>query len=209
MVDDGPVRRVTLDRPEKRNAMTIAMFDAVTDAVEGAVADDVVRVVVLRGRGDHFCAGAEIGTGDRTDGDEKPAKPRTGHLQRNLRASPHRMIRTLFEAEIPIVTGVQGYAAGIGNALALVGDHVVAARSAQFWVPFVGARLHARQRYDVPAAPADRRGASQGDDPARHAGRRRPRGGLGSGEPGGRRRYARRRGGGGGRRSSRARRPSP
>ncbi len=137
VVDDGPVRRVTLDRPEKRNAMTIAMFDAVTDAVEGAVADDVVRVVVLRGRGDHFCAGAEIGTGDRTDGDEKPAKPRTGHLQRNLRASPHRMIRTLFEAEIPIVTGVQGYAAGIGNALALVGDHVVAARSAQFWVPFV------------------------------------------------------------------------
>ncbi len=47
------------------------------------------------------------------------------------------MIRTLFEAEIPIVTGVQGYAAGIGNALALAGDHVVAARSAQFWVPFV------------------------------------------------------------------------
>ena len=138
VVDDGPVRRVTLDRPEKRNAMTIAMFDAVTDAVEGAVADDSVRVVVLRGRGDHFCAGAEIGTGDRTDdGDRKPAKPRTGHLQRNLRASPHRMIRTLFESEIPIVTGVQGYAAGIGNALALSGDHVVAARSAQFWVPFV------------------------------------------------------------------------
>jgi 2-(1,2-epoxy-1,2-dihydrophenyl)acetyl-CoA isomerase len=137
VVDDGPVRRVTLDRPEKRNAMTIAMFDAVTDAVEGAVADDVVRVVVLRGRGDHFCAGAEIGTGERADGDEKPARPRTGHLQRNLRASPHRMIRTLFEAEIPIVTGVQGYAAGIGNALALTGDHVIAARSAQFWVPFV------------------------------------------------------------------------
>ena len=47
------------------------------------------------------------------------------------------MIRTLFEAEIPVVTGVQGYAAGIGSSLALAGDHVVAARSAQFWVPFV------------------------------------------------------------------------
>jgi 2-(1,2-epoxy-1,2-dihydrophenyl)acetyl-CoA isomerase len=137
VVDDGGVRRITLDRPDKRNAMTLAMFEAVTDAVEGAVADDAVRVVVIRGRGDHFCAGAEIGTGGRTDGAEKPAKPRTGHLQRNLRVSPHRMIRTLFEAEIPIVTGVQGYAAGIGNALALAGDHVVAARSAQFWVPFV------------------------------------------------------------------------
>jgi 2-(1,2-epoxy-1,2-dihydrophenyl)acetyl-CoA isomerase len=135
VVDAGPVR-VTLDRPEKRNAMTIAMFDAVTDAVEGAVADDLVRVVVLRGRGDHFCAGAEIGTSPSSDGAATPAKPRTGHLQRSLRASPHRMLRSLFEAEIPIVTGVQGYAAGIGNALALAGDHV-AARSAQCWVPFV------------------------------------------------------------------------
>ena len=139
VVDDGAVRRITLARPEKRNAMTIAMFDAVTDAVEGAVADDAVRVVVIRGRGDHFCSGAEIGTdgAKKSDGGEKPAKPRTGHLQRNLRASPHRMIRTLFEADIPIVTGVQGYAAGIGIALALAGDHVVATRSAQFWVPFV------------------------------------------------------------------------
>jgi 2-(1,2-epoxy-1,2-dihydrophenyl)acetyl-CoA isomerase len=134
--DDGAVRRVTLARPEKRNAMTVAMFDAVTRAVEEAVADDAVRVVVIRGQGDHFCSGAEIGAGSSDRGDP-PAKPRTGHLQRNLRASPHRMMRTLFEAEIPIVTGVQGYAAGIGNALALAGDHVVAARSAQFWVPFV------------------------------------------------------------------------
>jgi len=139
VVDDGAVRRITLTRAAKRNAMTIAMFDAVTEAVEGAVADDAVRVVVIRGDGDHFCSGAEIGTGgarDATTG-ERPPKPRTGHLQRNLRASPHRMVRALFEAEIPIVTGVQGYAAGIGNALALAGDHVVAARSAVFWVPFV------------------------------------------------------------------------
>jgi 2-(1,2-epoxy-1,2-dihydrophenyl)acetyl-CoA isomerase len=136
VVDDGAVRRVTLARPDKRNAMTVAMFDAVTLAVEQAVADDAVRVIVIRGAGDHFCSGAEIGGGDADRGEAR-TKPRTGHLQRNLRASPHRMIRTLFEAEIPIVTGVQGYAAGIGNMLALSGDHVVAARSARFWVPFV------------------------------------------------------------------------
>ena len=139
VVDDGAVRRITLTRADKRNAMTVAMFDTVADAVEGAVADDAVRVVVIRGDGNHFCSGAEIGTGGARDEatGERPPKPRTGHLQRSLRASPHRMIRTLFEAEIPIVTGVQGYAAGIGNALALSGDHVVAARSARFWVPFV------------------------------------------------------------------------
>jgi 2-(1,2-epoxy-1,2-dihydrophenyl)acetyl-CoA isomerase len=136
--DDGPIRRITLDRADKRNAMTIAMFDAVADAVDAAVADDAIRVVVLRGRGDHFCSGAEIGTGGaRADGAPAPPRPRTGHLQRSLRASPHRMVRTLFEAEIPIVTGVQGFAAGIGVSLALAGDHVVAAQSARFWVPFV------------------------------------------------------------------------
>jgi len=130
--DDGAVRRVTLDRADKRNAMNAAMFDAVTDAVEGAVTDDAIRVLVIRGRGDHFCSGAEIGSG------ETPTeRPRTGHLQRNLRASPHRMVRTLFEAEIPIVTGVHGVAAGIGMVVALAGDHVVATRSARFWVPFV------------------------------------------------------------------------
>ena len=134
--DEGPVRRITLDRADKRNAMTIDMFDAVSDAVEGAVADDAIRVAVIRGRGDHFCSGAEIGT-PTNDADAPAPRPRTGHLQRNLRASPHRMVRTLFEADLPIVTGVQGYAVGIGLALAVLGDHVVAARSARFWVPFV------------------------------------------------------------------------
>ena len=89
------------------------------------------------------------------------------------------MIRTLFEAEIPIVTGVQGYAAGIGNTLALVGDHVVAARSAQFWVPFVarGFTPDSGTTFLLPRLIGVAR--SQGDDPARHAGRRRTRGGLG------------------------------
>ncbi len=140
VIPDGAVLRITLQRPDKRNAMTPAMFDGVTAAIEHTVADDAIRVVVIRGAGDHFCSGAQVGTPDREPraGDAKPGRPRTGHLQRNLHASPHRMIRTLFEAEVPIVTGVQGYAAGIGNSLALAGDHAVAARSATFWVPFVG-----------------------------------------------------------------------
>jgi len=104
--DDGPVRRITLDRADKRNAMTVAMFDAVTRAIEDAVADDAIRVAVIRGRGDHFCSGAEIGSDGPSAADAPAPRPRTGHLQRNLRASPHRMVRTLFDAELPIVTGV-------------------------------------------------------------------------------------------------------
>jgi len=140
VVTDGGVLRLTLQRPEKRNAMTSAMFDGISDAIDLAVADDAIRVVVIRGAGDHFCSGAQVGgapgRGAGTD-DEQAARPRTGHLQRTLHASPHRMVRTLFECEVPIVTGVQGFAAGIGNSLALAGDHVVATRSARFWVPFV------------------------------------------------------------------------
>jgi 2-(1,2-epoxy-1,2-dihydrophenyl)acetyl-CoA isomerase len=139
VIADGAVLRVTLQRPEKRNAMTSAMFDGIADAVDLAVADDAIRVVVIRGAGEHFCSGAQVGAPERADEPdrEQRPRPRTGHLQRTLHASPHRMVRTLFEAEVPIVTGVQGYAAGIGNSLALSGDHVVATRSARFWVPFV------------------------------------------------------------------------
>jgi 2-(1,2-epoxy-1,2-dihydrophenyl)acetyl-CoA isomerase len=135
VVDDGPIRRVTLNRPDKRNAMTIAMFDGLTRVVEDAVLRDETRVIVLRGAGEHFCSGVELGA--PSAGDDQPAKPRTGHLQRTFRYSAHRMVHTLFEAEVPIVTGVRGWAAGIGNVIALSGDHVVAGRSAQFWVPFV------------------------------------------------------------------------
>ncbi len=139
VVDDGPIRRLTLNRPKKRNAMTIAMFDGLTRVVEDAVLRDETRVIVLRGAGEHFCSGVELeapaaGDGPSTD---RPPKPRTGHLQRTFRYSAHRMVRTLFEAEVPIVTGVRGWAAGIGNVIALSGDHVVAGRSAKFWVPFV------------------------------------------------------------------------
>ena len=164
-----------------------------------AVADDALRVVVIRGRGDHFCAGAEIGTGERTDARRAADRPRTGHLQRNLRASPHRMIRTLFEAEIPIVTGVQGYAAGIGSSLALAGDHVVATRSAQFWVPFVarGFTPDSGTTFLLPQLIGVARAKEMILRGKRVDGA--PRGGVGSREPDGRRRHARRCGGGGGR----------
>lgn len=57
---DGGVTTITLDRPEKRNAMDLAMWEALRDAARDAAADPAVRVVVVTGAGDHFCAGADI-----------------------------------------------------------------------------------------------------------------------------------------------------
>ena len=196
VVDDGAVRRITLARPEKRNAMTIAMFDAVTHAVEGAVADDAVRVVVIRGSGRPLLFGRRDRHGwigrrreagqapDRTPPAEPPglAPPDGADAVRGRDPDRHR--RAGLRRGHRQRAGAGGRPRGRGAIRTVLG----AVR---------GPRLHARQRHDVPPPPADRRRPRQGDDPARQAGRRHARGRVGPREPGGRRRRARRRGRGG------------
>jgi len=131
---DGPILRVTLDRPERRNALTRQMLTELTRIVQDAAADDHTRVLVLRGSGSDFCAGIDL-----TESQERSAgRPRTGHVERRLGSTVHRLIDSLLTAEIPIVTAVDGWAIGIGCVLALAGDYVVAADGARFWAPFVG-----------------------------------------------------------------------
>ncbi len=136
----GPVLRITLDNPRRKNALTVGMIDAIADAVEAAGRDDTTRVIVLGATGDDFCTGIDLaeantsgGAGDRG----ARAKPRTGHLQRSFTYGAHRMIRALDAVQVPVVAGVRGWAAGIGNMLALSADVVIATPSAKFWVPFV------------------------------------------------------------------------
>ena len=107
-------------------------------------------------------------------------KPRTGHLQRRMMQGAHRMIRTLHEAQLPVVAGVSGWAAGVGNALALCADVVIADESARFWVPFVGKGFtpDSANSYLLPRLIGS--GPGQGDDHARQADLRRHCAGLGS-----------------------------
>jgi 2-(1,2-epoxy-1,2-dihydrophenyl)acetyl-CoA isomerase len=140
LVSDGPVLRVTLDNPRRKNALTVGMIDAIADAVEAAGRDDTTRVVVLRATGDDFCTGIDlVESNPASSGDDPGArtKPRTGHLQRSFTYGAHRMIRALDAVQLPVVAGVRGWAAGIGNMLALSADVVIATPSAKFWVPFV------------------------------------------------------------------------
>jgi len=130
---DGGRLDIVIDNPARKNAMTVEMIDAITAAITAAAFDDAMRVVVLRSTGNDFCTGIDLAQSNESDG-----KPRVGHLQRRMQSGSHGMIRALRETQLPVVAGVSGWAAGVGNALALSADIVVADESAQFWVPFVG-----------------------------------------------------------------------
>lgn len=121
---DG-VLRLTMDRPASLNAMTDAMNDALAAELEGAVAREDVRVVLLAGSGGAFCAGADIGG---TDAHER--------LDHRALDRANRLVRAVVALDKPVVAAVGGVAAGVGCSLALACDLVVAARSARFLLAF-------------------------------------------------------------------------
>jgi 2-(1,2-epoxy-1,2-dihydrophenyl)acetyl-CoA isomerase len=129
---DGGVLRITLDRPDKRNALNDPMMTAMCAALEVAGTDERVRVIALDGRGEHFCGGADIVARNA----DRDAKPRTGSIQRRVPTTAHRLIPLLTTVQVPVVCKVRGYAAGIGFHLALAADFTVAADDARFWEPF-------------------------------------------------------------------------
>jgi 2-(1,2-epoxy-1,2-dihydrophenyl)acetyl-CoA isomerase len=130
-VEDG-VLRVTLDRPDKRNAIDDAMMGGLVDAFDTANRDEAVRAVLLAGAGDHFCVGADI-VARNTEGG---ARPRVGSVQRRVASMAHRLVVLVCEVQVPVVCAVQGYAAGIGLHLAVAADFCIAADDASLWEPF-------------------------------------------------------------------------
>jgi 2-(1,2-epoxy-1,2-dihydrophenyl)acetyl-CoA isomerase len=127
---DGAVLTLTLDRPERRNALTGAVVDGLRDALD--TLDDAVRVVVLTGEGKGFCAGQDLA-------DEAVAAEGA-----DLGATVERWnagVRAIRAARVPVVAAVNGVAAGAGANLALACDLVIAARSARFLEPFAGLGL--------------------------------------------------------------------
>lgn len=128
---DGPVLRLVLDRPDRRNALDDTMVAGLVDALEAAASDEAVRVVHLGGAGDHFCGGFDIVT--RNAGGERP---RVGSIQRRLPHEAHRLIETVTRVQTPVVAEVRGWAAGIGLHLVLACDFAVVADDARLWEPF-------------------------------------------------------------------------
>jgi len=128
----GPVARITINRPDRRNAMSFAVMQGLRDAVERARSDDAVRVVVLTGAGDRaFCAGADLAGMKGSDG-------ATTHEARGLLAD---VFRDLWRLGKPTIARVRGYALAGGFGLAMACDFVVASEDAQFGAPEVDVGL--------------------------------------------------------------------
>ncbi len=129
--DDGPVRTVTLNRPQVRNAIDIPLRLELADALESADTDTGVRAIVLTGAGASFCSGGDISTMRVMS--ESEAMDRA-HLAQ-------RIIRAIWATPKPVIAAVEGAAFGAGAALAAACDRVVAARDARFATTFTNVGL--------------------------------------------------------------------
>jgi enoyl-CoA hydratase/carnithine racemase len=124
--DKGAVRILTLNRPEKRNALDTALSRELLEALRTADADEAVRCVVLTGAGAAFCAGADLSELKGLS-DPKAAETRA-ELTMNLHLIFSKMIT-------PVVTAINGAAMGGGAGLAIAGDLAVMAESAKLGYP--------------------------------------------------------------------------
>ncbi|CAJ94651.1 Enoyl-CoA hydratase/carnithine racemase [Cupriavidus necator] len=137
------VATLTLNRPDVLNAMNGDLMRELREGVERAAGDAGVRAVLITGAGRGFCAGADLAARGK-DGISD-----SGTL---LRERYHPIIMALRQMPKPVVTAVNGVAAGAGMSLALAGDVVLAARSASFLQAFskIGLVPDAGSTYFVP-----------------------------------------------------------
>ena len=125
----GGVARITLNRPDKRNAITGEMMSALRQALRRAEDDSTVRVLLLRGAGKDFCAGLDLSEVLQSAEDAPSSLAsarRLGQLYIAMRHHPK-----------PIISAVQGRALGGGAGIATASDLILAAQSAQFGYPEV------------------------------------------------------------------------
>jgi enoyl-CoA hydratase/carnithine racemase len=121
---------LTFARPDKKNALTNAMYGVLTDALLAAETDPATRVVVFRGEGDMFTAGNDVG---------EFAAMATGAFKGERHVA--RFLQAIAHATRPLVAAVQGRAVGIGTTMLLHCDFVLLAEDAQLSTPFVNLAL--------------------------------------------------------------------
>ena len=130
VTDDGPIRILRLNRPDKKNALTDAMYETLSEALENAAVSKTIRCVVIAGGPAAFTAGADL----------KDFLHAAQHMD-GLRPQAMRFLHRIAHAGKPLVAAVEGVAVGIGTTLLLHCDYVVAAIDARFSTPFVNLGL--------------------------------------------------------------------
>jgi enoyl-CoA hydratase/carnithine racemase len=128
-ISDG-VLTLTLQRPEKKNALTGAMYNALSDALNKAEADSSVRVILFQGDGESFTTGNDLADfASQARGESAVDSP------------AHHFIETISKVGKPIVAAVQGNAVGVGTTMLLHCDLVYVAENAKLITPFVNLAL--------------------------------------------------------------------
>ncbi|MDB5568503.1 MAG: enoyl-CoA hydratase [Tardiphaga sp.] len=128
-VADG-IMTLTLSRPEKKNALTGAMYDAMSDGLERAETDPAIKVVLFQGDGDSFTAGNDLADFSAQSSSKDPGE-----------SPAFRFISNLGRATKPLVAAVQGNAVGVGTTMLLHCDLVYLADNARLITPFVNLAL--------------------------------------------------------------------
>jgi enoyl-CoA hydratase/carnithine racemase len=126
---EGAVTRVTIDRPQRRNAVDLPTLAALREALDGAAADES-RVVVLTGAGDAFCAGADLAATSAED-------IARFDVTAALRDYNNPVVLAIRGLPKPVIARVHGPAAGVGMNFALACDLIVASEAATFGQVFV------------------------------------------------------------------------
>ena len=121
------VLSIMLARPERRNAITVAMYSALADAIESAADNRSIRLISIEGQGEDFTAGNDLG-------DFLQAMPEPGSAED---IPVWRLLRALARNQVPIIAAVQGNAVGIGTTMLFHCDFVLAEEGCRFVMPFV------------------------------------------------------------------------
>jgi enoyl-CoA hydratase/carnithine racemase len=121
------VLSIMLARPERRNAITAAMYSALADAIESAADNRSIRLITIEGQGDDFTAGNDLG-------DFLQAMPEPGSGED---IPVWRLLRALARNQVPVIAAVHGNAVGIGTTMLFHCDFVLAEEDCRLVMPFV------------------------------------------------------------------------
>jgi enoyl-CoA hydratase/carnithine racemase len=124
VTDDGGVRTIRMNRPEKKNALTLAMYGDITGALRESDQNDAIRCIMIAGTPGAFCAGNDIA--DFLKASAGGLDPRA-----------HEFLHALARRQKPLVAAVNGAAVGVGTTMLLHCDHVVAGSAAVLSTPFI------------------------------------------------------------------------
>jgi 2-(1,2-epoxy-1,2-dihydrophenyl)acetyl-CoA isomerase len=156
----GDVLTVTLNRPDRLNALTVELLAELRAAADKIASDTSIRAAILTGAGRGFCAGADLNAHEQPT---RPNETRGDRTRERLEKHFNPTALAWYELPIPVIAAVNGVAAGAGVSLALTADIVIAARSASFiqvfapklgLVPDAGATFHVPRLIGVARAKA-------------------------------------------------------